>query len=205
MGNVTRRALGSSERRGVVEEAVFAATLELLNEGHSFPALSVGEIAGRAGIGRTTFYFYFPTKTDLLIRLVSDRMDELGRRASAWWRAEGRGDEQLREILPEGIGFLLDHGPVIRAVVDAAPLDPALAQSLQASIEFVVDTAVRRLQREQSVEPISGSSLRELITALTWMTERSCYRFALEPGRNREAFLGAQTEIWLRTLYCRAS
>lgn len=205
MATVPRRALAHGERRVEVEAALLDAAAALLSEGRAFPALSVGEIARRADIGRTAFYFYFPAKRDLLRRLAEDLAGELSRRGEAWWQGDGDGAEQLREVLPPLVGFALDRGPIVRAVIETAPLDPVVAGFWQDAVDRFVATTVARVEREQAAGRISTWSGIELVRGLVWMTERSCYRFAVEGDRDREAFVRALTEIWIRALYCSSS
>ena len=58
---------------------------------------------------------------------------------------------------------------------------------------------------KQAAGRIDTWSCIELVRGLVWMTERSLYRFSIEPGRDREAFIRALREIWLRALYGRSS
>ena len=53
------------------DEAIVAATLDLLAEGMSVDVLSIEAIAARAGVGKATIYRRWPNKEALLIDAVA--------------------------------------------------------------------------------------------------------------------------------------
>jgi AcrR family transcriptional regulator len=54
-------------RSAASEQAILAASLDLINEGHSPASISIGAIARRAGAGKDTIYRRWPCKEDLLL------------------------------------------------------------------------------------------------------------------------------------------
>jgi AcrR family transcriptional regulator len=91
MAPLSRRTEAQSSKRAAVEASVVLATEQLLGEGASYPDLSVEQIATRAGISRTAFYFYFRDKRELLMRLTDGVAEQLYATAEHWW--EGEGDD----------------------------------------------------------------------------------------------------------------
>jgi AcrR family transcriptional regulator len=66
------------ERQSQRMKAAIEAAFQTLLREKSYESLTVGEIAERANVGRSTFYRYFETKTDLLIAMhetMFTRMD----------------------------------------------------------------------------------------------------------------------------------
>ena len=53
------------------EQAILDAVLELLPE-HGVKGLSIEAVAARAGVGKTTIYRRWPTKTDLILAAISN-------------------------------------------------------------------------------------------------------------------------------------
>lgn len=82
------RARKKQERRRTIE----AAALDLVEE-HGFDGTTVDQIAAAADIAPRTFFYYFPTKEDVVLADYSDRLDrilaELGDRpeTEAPWEA----------------------------------------------------------------------------------------------------------------------
>jgi TetR/AcrR family transcriptional regulator, ethionamide resistance regulator len=190
MASLTRRTEAQTEKRAAIEAAVLRATEELLREGRSYAELRIEEIATRAGISRTAFYFYFRDKRELLMRLTEDVAEILYAEADEWWSGEGDGRETLGPALQTVIGHYQEHGVLLRAVVEASAYDEVVAQFWRALIARFVEASQRRI----GSEPIAF--------ALTWMVERACYqRFVQGDGRLDDEFIEAITEIWLRTVY----
>ena len=77
---------------------IFDASVRLfLKKG--FSETSMREIAGAAGIGKSTLYGYFRTKDDVLVFVVEEELAELERRGRAIARQPGSADERLRRLL----------------------------------------------------------------------------------------------------------
>lgn len=54
-------------RSAASEQAILAASLDLIDEGHSPASITIGAIAKRAGAGKDTIYRRWPCKEDLLL------------------------------------------------------------------------------------------------------------------------------------------
>jgi TetR/AcrR family transcriptional regulator, ethionamide resistance regulator len=193
----------TANRRAEVEQAILAAAEELLEEGASFAQLKIEEIASRAGIGRTGFYFYFRDKRELLMRLTEDVAEALYEQADRWWHGEGDGAEELRDILGPVVRLWLRHAAVLVAVVQTAGYDAEVRDFWRALAARFVDATRDRIEREQAegrAEPVRAA---DTAFALVWMTERACYQHA-EQGRGEpDALIEALTGIWLRSVYGR--
>ena len=57
---------GRRDRRGAAQEKLLAALERQLENGTSFAAVNVADLAADAGISRATFYIHFQDKVDLL-------------------------------------------------------------------------------------------------------------------------------------------
>ncbi len=123
-----RRQTRERTRRQIVDAAA-----ELVRE-RSYAELNVGEIMERAGIGRTLFYRHFDDLGDLLLDVAEEALDELYETQVRL--AEARLAEPDRQVpdpavMMEAIEVTVDvysrHGPLLRAVIDAAAGDPVVA------------------------------------------------------------------------------
>src|ERR671925_519650 len=99
MASLTQRSPAQSSRRKAVETGVLEATEALLAEGASYAELRIEQIARRAGISRTAFYFYFRDKRELLMRLTEDVTDELYRQGDIWFSGAGDPSDEVGEAL----------------------------------------------------------------------------------------------------------
>lgn len=186
-----------SDKRAAVEAAVLEATEGLLSEGRAFPDLRVEEIATRAGISRTAFYFYFRGKRELLMRLTEGVSELLYAEAEAWWSEEGDGEAALRDALRSVLTVYAEHGVLLKAVVEASGYDEAVAQFWRAVVGRFVEATRERIEAE-------GIDVAAQATAfsLCWMTERACYQWLVQDGDLTDAgLLDGLVEVWVRSLY----
>jgi AcrR family transcriptional regulator len=69
------------ERREQTRRRVYEAALAIFRE-HGVAECRIDDIARRAGVSRAAFYFYFPTKEDVLIERMRETEGEIGQRFS---------------------------------------------------------------------------------------------------------------------------
>lgn len=193
----------TTTRREGVETTILSATEELLEEGAAFTQLKVEEIARRAGIGRTGFYFYFRDKQELLMRLAEDVAEALWEEADRWWHGEGDGAEELREIVGPVVRLWMRHAAVLSAVVQAASYDERVREFWRALAGRFAEATRERIERERAggrAEPVPPA---ETAFALVWMTERACYQHVEQRKGDPDDLVRALTGIWLRSVYGR--
>jgi AcrR family transcriptional regulator len=192
---VLSRRDGSGERRRQ-EHALIAAATALLEEGVPYATLSVGAIAERAGQTRTGFYQYFRDKRDLLVAATDEFVDGLFDDADRWWSGSG-GRAELHVALRTIAAHFRGSRVLVRALVQAAGYDPAVADYWNAEIERFVAATRDRLVRDGHAEDEAG----ELAAALVWMVERSCHMLVLDADDTGDAArVDALTTVWARTL-----
>jgi AcrR family transcriptional regulator len=187
-------------RREANEAALLEAAAALLDEGASFAGLRVEEIAQRAGLGRTNFYFYFGDKRVLLTRLAEEAAGELYGQADRWWHGEGSADE-LGEIIAAVVGVWMRHGAVLNAVVQTAAVDAEVRTLWRGLAGRFVDATRERIEHEQARGAATGVPAAETAFALVWMTERACYQHVQDGGGDPRALVEALTGIWRRSVY----
>ena len=202
MASLTRRTEAQTEKRAAVETLVLEATEALLGEGRSYAELKIEEIATRAGISRTAFYFYFRDKRELLMRLTEDVADALYAEADAWWSG-GDGSEGLERALANVIALYREHGVLLRAVVEASAYDEAVAGFWRALVGRFVEASRRRIEEEQARGAMTGVATEATAFALTWMTERACYERLAQGDDLTDDFQTGLVHVWVSALYGR--
>jgi len=202
MATLSRRPEPTSAKRAEIEARVLEATEALLGEGASYTDLSIERIATRAGISRTAFYFYFDDRRELLMRLTEDVAELLYAEGDAWWSGEGDGAAELDSALRQVIALYREHGVLLRAVVEAAAVDDAVAGFWRALVGRFVEASRRRIEAEQAAGRIGPMPAEEVAFALSWMTERACYqRLVQGADLADDAFTGGLVRIWSGALY----
>jgi AcrR family transcriptional regulator len=192
----------SSRRRtrDEVQQAVRGALVEMLAE-RPFKDVTVDELARRAGLSRTAFYFYYPDKNEVLKEATNAAAADVYAEADRWWHGEGAPETLVREAL-EGIAAVYcEHADMLRAAVEATTYDAEFRAFYESLIRrFVVATA-EHLRRELDagrLRPLEPDSIAE---SLVWMAERCNYAILLIEGRSQREVVESLTAIWIHALY----
>src|SRR5262249_42567739 len=112
-------------RKGDERRSALLGVLEQLLADKPLAAISVEEIAARAGVTRPAFYFYFQTKAAAVAALIRGLFGEMMAATTAFFDSEtGTPRERLRESLFSGAQAWHRHGALVCAIFDAAGADP---------------------------------------------------------------------------------
>jgi len=155
-------------------------------------------------VSRPAFYVYFRDRHDLVLRLIQEIGAELFEMADRWLKStpgESR-ENDLRSALEGVVAAYAAHGPVLRAISDAAGDDPTVEKAYRGLIERFIDATAAHIRAETRAGAVTGLDPKRTAAALIWMNERylSTCLGGVRQVRSREvvdAFYG----IWLRTLY----
>jgi AcrR family transcriptional regulator len=184
----------TSEQRRAAELAFLMAAVELLGEGSSYADIGIEQISERAGRTRTSFYFYFRDKRELLMRATEEVAAKLFDEADRWWSGEG-GRDELRSALEGILVTYRDHGPLLRAIVEASTYDEEVGDFWRGLIGRFIEATEPRLGDDPDAAHAKAF-------ALVWMTERSAYQHVVRGGRLDDRLLvDALVEIWERSVY----
>jgi AcrR family transcriptional regulator len=186
----TRQSREESRQR------IVDAAAELVRE-RSFAALTVDEVMARAGIGRTLFYRHFDDLGDLLMRAGREAIEELF--AAEEVLASGRdgfGAKTIHEAITAAVGVYRRHGPILRAVAEAATVDERVAAGQDAQRRRF-DELLAAALRDAAGDGSAVSDFDETARALNLMNEnylRDAY--GGEPRVSEEVAVRTLTEIW---------
>jgi AcrR family transcriptional regulator len=175
---------------------------ELLTEGETYADMGVERLAGRAGISRTSFYFYFRDKREVLELLTAVVADELYAAADIWWSGTGVSHDALRTSIEDVSALFVQHGPLLRAIVEVGTYEREVAEHWRALIGRFVDATEGRILREQAAGAAPPFAARATAFALVWGVERALYEQfvqgeVFEPAELVEAI----SAMWLRAIY----
>jgi TetR/AcrR family transcriptional regulator, ethionamide resistance regulator len=186
--------------RTEVQAAVRAALVELLGE-RPFKDVTIDELARRAGLSRTAFYFYYPDKSEVLKEAAVDAAGEIYAEADRWWHGEGPPEQLVREALDGIAGVYSRHGAMLRASVEATTYDYEFREFYESLIQRFVIATADHLKREQAAgraRPLEPDIVAE---GLVWMVERCAYVFFLIEQRSVSEMMDPLTGIWLNAIY----
>lgn len=183
-------------------QKIFDAVAELVRE-RSYATLTVDEVMARAGIGRTLFYRHFDDLGDLMLRAGREAIDELfdAQRELAQARVN-LGPQSVRDALAAAVGVYHRHGPVLRAVAEAAADDARIAEG-QAQIRRRFDELVIPVLREVTTDtgrPLAD--IAETARALNILNEHYLLDSfgGREPRVSPETAVQTLSEIWASAL-----
>src|SRR3954468_15652749 len=168
-----RRGPARRRRRSpeVAESEIIAAAEAFLRE-RPFRELTVDEVMRRTDLSRPSFYVYFTDRHQLVLRVVEHLGSELFTMSDRWLGDSGEGSERARQALDGIVAVYVEHGPVMRALADAAADDPGVEQAYAALVQRFVDATARHIEEEIAAGRILPLDAHETAKALVWMMER---------------------------------
>jgi AcrR family transcriptional regulator len=199
----SRAGSGRRRRRSpeAAEREIVSAADALLRE-KPFRELTVDDLMRRTELSRPSFYVYFRDRHELVLRLVEDIGGELFAMSERWYKGTGEGPALAREALVGVVGVFATHGPVLRALADAAADDPRVEAAYAALLQRFVDATTLHIEAEIAAGRILPLDAEQTAIALTWMMERY---LQLSLGRAPQTPVEQVTEvlitIWTRVLY----
>ena len=172
-GKPIRRVRPARRRRTRIEaqREIISAAESLLRE-RPFRELTVDEVMRRTELSRPSFYVYFRDRHELVLRVVEHLGAELFTMSERWFAGEGDGAALAREAIEGIVAVYAEHGPVLRALSDAAVHDPDVEAAYGALVQGFVDVTARQIEAEIGAGRILPVDAGETAKALVWMMER---------------------------------
>jgi TetR/AcrR family transcriptional regulator, ethionamide resistance regulator len=165
-----RRSGGEPTR---AEAAILAATERLLQE-RALHELSVADIIDAAGISRTSFYAYFPSKMAVIATGLRQVMDQVMVAVEPLHADKGANPEAaVRVSLQRWVSVCKRHGALLRAVSEQWPHDDELRELWSGMLDTMAAGTARVIgdARGAGVAP-PGAPARSLAACLMWGYER---------------------------------
>jgi AcrR family transcriptional regulator len=183
------------------EQEIIAAAEALLRE-RPFRELTVDEVMRRTDLSRPSFYVYFRDRHHLVLRVVEHIGGELFTVSDRWYPAEGDGRALVRAATEGIVAVFAEHGPVLRALADAAADDPGVEAAYHALVESFITPTAAHIEREIAAGRILPLDAGETAKALVWMMERYLsLSLGREPATDPEVVAETLATIWGRVLY----
>ena len=170
---------------------------------HNFRDLTIGELMADTPLSRPAFYQYFKDLHQLIESLLSEVEAVMHLTANPWINGEGEPIAALRKSLKGVVQTCVDHGPVFRAVSEAAPLDERLEQTWSAFMGLWNAQVEARIKSQQQEGLISKSlDARRIANALNSLDAALLIEhFGRRPQGDPKAVLKTLHHIWVSTLY----
>jgi AcrR family transcriptional regulator len=176
---------------------IVAAATELVRH-RAYAELSVDEVMRRAGIGRTIFYRHFDDLGDLLVRASREAIDELLDAQRSLGQV--RPDEDPAAV-PRALRAAVDvyhrHGPLLRAVAEAAAGDEQIAAGHAALRAQFEDLLAQSLRGVADLAHTPLADVTQTARALNLMNESYLLdAFGREPRVSPDTAVQTLAGIW---------
>jgi len=198
-----QRSSGKRRRRRPEEAAgeILDAAEKILRK-RPFRDLQVANLMDATGLRRSSFYHYFRDRHDVVVRLVERLSAELEPMNERWFRDDEDPIASLRDGY-RGVGEIwAKHGPVLRAIAEAAIHDRKVEKAQRELVDTITRGTAERIRtdiaRGRTLPLDPDETARALILmSMQFLNER------LGRGRRRDwkPVVATLSRIWLRTLY----
>ncbi len=183
-------------------EAEIVGAAEALLRERPFRELTVDEVMRRTDLSRPSFYVYFRDRHHLILRVVEHLGNELRTMSQRWYTGSGDGPAQAREAMEGIVDVFAEHGPVLRALSDAAADDPEVERVYGGLVQSFVDATRKHVDAEIAAGRVEPLDAGETARALVWMMERYLnLSLGRAQGTPRDKVAETLTVIWTRVLY----
>lgn len=196
----SRRAAPPAIRKGDLREQQILDSAEILLTTRGYVHMTIGDIAAAVGITRGALYFYFASKEDILVALVSRTVGALQRESVVALDRAGPVDEVFAAGLETTARQWREHGVVMRAAVDFSSTVPEVDR-LWTDAAQAIASAIGALLIRGGVPPGDGpGDAAAVAQTLCWMVERSFYQASrISVEEIDRARLSCQ-EVWQRVV-----
>ena len=177
---------------------IVRATTELVRK-RSYAELSVDEVMREAGLGRTIFYRHFDDLGELLMRAGREAIEDLLQAQVAFSEARmGDGPAVVRSAVEPAVSVYQRHGPLLRAISEAASVDERIATGQEAIRERFRELVEEALRASGGLTIDPSADLSEVARALNLMNEKYLLdTYGREPRVAPETAIETLTAIWV--------
>ena len=167
-----------------------------------FRDLTISELMAQTGSSRSVFYQYFADLHDLMENLLKDLEQEILVAATPWLTAEEDSAGKLAESLSSLVKVCYQRGPIIRAVVEAAPMDERLERAWNDFVKTFDDAVAQRIEQDQMVGAAPDFEARAVAVALNRMDVGTLiHHFGRRPRSQPDAVYRSIMQVWISTIY----
>jgi AcrR family transcriptional regulator len=193
----TKRQAQARQSRQEARARIVAAATDLVRR-RSYAELSVDAVMERAGIGRTLFYRHFDDLGDMLMQAARDAIQELYQAQVGLAQTRVADDPGVvRAAIEPAVVAYEKHGPVLRAIHEAAAGDEEIAQRYAAMRRQFDDLVAEALVEMGPPQNGSRTPVSETARALNLLNESYLLdAFGRESRVSRDTAVDTLTGIW---------
>ncbi len=171
-------------------------------ETRPFRDLTVGGLMATTEYSRPTFYLYFNDLHGFMETLLDEVKVGIVEGARAWLSNEGDAVGGLRQSLTTLVDVAHQHGPILKAVADAAPGDARLERVWETFLGSFDEVVSARIAQDQAAGITPDFEPLPVARALNRMDAGMLiHAFGSGEKAPKDAVLSAIMRVWLSTLY----
>lgn len=195
-----QRTRQREQRETTRREIIYAADRFLRQR--PYRELSVEVLMAETGLTRTAFYRHFDDVTDLVLRLLAEVAHDLHTVAERWGASAGAGYPAAgQQALAAVVDFFVRHGPLVRAVAEAAVTDERIERGYRETLDGLIDMTAWAIERVAAEGQLQVPDARAMARALNLMNETYLLQeFGREPFGDPAVALATLETVWLRVL-----
>jgi AcrR family transcriptional regulator len=184
------------------EQAILEATRILLADA-PFSDLTIEQIAKAAGVARSSLYFYFADKAQILLVLYSDVLEEMSAELERWFADPAKHAEPWSRVsITAAVTVARSNANVVCAALDSRGAHPEIDRAWSIYFDRAVERSTLLIERERAagLAVSSGPSARALARALMHMTLHSIDELLRAGASAAEAqnLIETLTVLWAR-------
>jgi AcrR family transcriptional regulator len=184
------------------EQAILGATRVLLADA-AFSDLTIEQIATAAGVARSSLYFYFADKAQILLVLYSEVLEEMSAELERWFADPAKYAEPWsRASITAAVTVARSNANVVCAALDSRGVHPEIDQAWSMYFDRAVERCTLLIERERAagLAPSTGPSEHALARALMHMTLHSIDELLRAGAGDSEAqeMIETLTVLWAR-------
>jgi AcrR family transcriptional regulator len=193
-------------KRGDSRRAALLAALDELIATAPLAEIGIADITHTAGLTRSAFYFYFPSKAVAVAALLADFSDEMIDAAEAWYEGgPGSPEDRLRFGFDASVALWRERAGLMVAMLDAVGSDADVRAIWDAWIDGFVERVAERISDERAAGLSAATSdpralAAVLVGAVFAAMERDVRAIRAGHAASDE-IIAALVEVWQRAVY----
>ncbi|MBV8292556.1 MAG: TetR/AcrR family transcriptional regulator [Mycobacterium sp.] len=208
MTTISRGRRSSAQRKGDRNEQAIIDTAERLLITQPLHEVTVEALARGAGISRSSFYFYFSSKEDVLLSLLDRLGGEMNAVITTLEHTIAEDPlASLTAAMQASAKVWHEHGPVLQASLEMATTETRIRGAWQTFMNRFVTTLAEVIdaERARGAAPNQGPTARQLASALVWAHNHAFQQsFLGDPSAlTGDEITPVLVELFYRTIYAK--
>ncbi|QDQ98301.1 TetR/AcrR family transcriptional regulator [Tomitella fengzijianii] len=199
---MTRLDRRGPNRGDASRDALLTVLDEMLRDGTSLADIKIGQVAERAGVSRSAFYFYFENKAMAVFALVRGMYEEVAVATDHLLDVSEPAPGRIRTVISRLFDSVDQLPHTYRALLEARATSATVRDDWdRGRVGFAEEVAAMIVAERASGAAPGGADAAALAGVLLELNDRAIERYALGGGPARELHIDALTSVWVRSIY----